>query len=73
MRLNTKAHIALGQTSLLITLLLVAVTLGLIPDRQSAVREGRVALSESVAANSSVMISRDDTRRLQAILKLVVD
>ena len=51
--LNAKAHIALGQTFLLTSLLLGAVALGLIPDRQSAVREGRAALSEAIAISGS--------------------
>ena len=51
--LDAKAHIALGQTFLLVTLLLAALSLGLVPDRQQAVRMGRAALAESIAISVS--------------------
>ncbi len=73
MKLNAKTHLALGQTSLLISLLLIASVLGLVADRQGAVRDGRVALAESIAANGSALVIQEDISRLQAILKLVVE
>ena len=72
-RLTAKFHIALGQTGLLASLLLVAIYLGLVPDRLGAIREGRAALAEAIAANSSAFISQADIRRLEATLRLVVD
>ena len=51
--LNAKTHIALGQSFLLMTLLLGAVALGLVPDRQGALREGRAALAEAIAMYES--------------------
>ena len=72
-RLTAKFHIALGQTGLLASLLLVAIYLGLVPDRVGAIREGRAALAEAIAANSSAFISQADIRRLEANLRLVVD
>jgi signal transduction histidine kinase/CheY-like chemotaxis protein/HPt (histidine-containing phosphotransfer) domain-containing protein len=72
-RLTAKFHIALGQTGLLASLLLVAIYLGLVPDRVGAIREGRAALAEAIAVNSSTFISQADIRRLEANLRLVVD
>jgi PAS domain S-box-containing protein len=72
-RLTAKFHIALGQTGLLASLLFVAIYLGLVPDRVGAIREGRAALAEAIAANSSAFISQADIRRLAANLRLVVD
>ena len=63
--LSTKAHIALGQTFLVTTLLLVALVTGLIPDRRSAVQEGRVALAEALAANGSAQRSRLGLTKVQ--------
>ncbi len=71
-RLSAKFHIAFGQTCLLISLVLSAIFLGLVPDRQSAIREGRAALAEALAANSSGLISQTDLQRLESNLKLVV-
>ena len=71
-RFSAKCHIALGLIFLVITLVLVASYLGFVPDRLGAIRAGRTALGESVAANSSVFISQSDIRRLEATLRLVV-
>ena len=72
MNLSAKSRIALGQTGLMVSLVLTAAFLGLIPDRHSAVLEGRAALAEVLAVNSSMLISESDLRRLQIELELVV-
>jgi PAS domain S-box-containing protein len=71
-RFSAKFHIALGLTFLLVSLILVAFSLGLVPDRLGAIRQGRAALAEAIAANTSVFISHADIRRLEANLRLVV-
>ena len=71
-RLSSKFHIALGLTFLLISLVLASSYLGLIPDRLGAIRAGRAALAESIAANSSIFISQSDLRRLEVMLRFVV-
>jgi PAS domain S-box-containing protein len=71
--LSTKSRLAFGQVSLLVSVLLTASLLGLIPDRTGAVRQGRAALAESIAANGSILITQADVERLEGILQLVVD
>ena len=71
-RLSARTHIALGLTFLLVSLILVSFYLGFIPDRLGAIRAGRAALAESIAANSSIFIGQSDLRRLEAILRFVV-
>ena len=71
--LSTKSRLAFGQVSLLISVLLAASLFGLMPDRTGAVRQGRAALAESIAANSTILITQDDVDRLEGILQLVVD
>ena len=61
-RLTAKFHIALGQTGLLASLLLVAIYLGLVPDRVGAIREGRAALAEAIAARCTPRSSRSCVR-----------
>jgi len=70
---GAKAHIALGQAFLLTTLLFAAMFLGLVPDRDGAVLEGRAALAETLAANGSALLTQADARRLEAVLGLVVE
>ena len=71
-RLSARSHIGLGQTSLVITLLLVAFFVGLVPDRVGALRDGRIALAEAIAVNSAGLIVQEDLPTLTATLKLMV-
>lgn len=72
-KLSARNHIALGQASLLATLVMAAAIFGLVPDRLSALREGRTALAEAMAVNGSTLITRGDVRRLEATLRTVVE
>jgi PAS domain-containing protein len=71
--LSTKSRMAIGQVSLVVSMLMTASLFGLVPDRPAAVREGRAALAEAIAANSSILITQKDVDRLEGILGLVVD
>ncbi|MGI9285992.1 MAG: ATP-binding protein [Pseudomonadales bacterium] len=71
-RLSAKSQIALGQSGIIVSLLLTAVVIGLIPDRVSAVRDGRAMLAEALAANSSTFVTYADLRRIESNLQLVV-
>jgi PAS domain S-box-containing protein len=69
--LNTRTYISLGLVSLVSTVLLAASFFGLVPDRQSAIRDGRVALAESLAASSTAILNSADPRPLQDVLRFV--
>ncbi|ASJ75284.1 hybrid sensor histidine kinase/response regulator [Granulosicoccus antarcticus] len=73
MKLNARSRIAFGQIGLLISILLGASFFGLVPDQNASIREGRTAIAEALAANSSALITQYDLRRLEADLQLVVD
>ncbi|HVZ43499.1 MAG TPA: ATP-binding protein [Ramlibacter sp.] len=70
--LGTRSYIALGLVSIVSTALLAASFFGLIPDRAAAVREGRLALAESVAAAATAILGGADQRRLPDVLQFVV-
>ncbi len=59
-KLSAKFHLAMGLTSIVTSLLLVATLLNLIPDRKQAVVDGRVALSESIASSSTLFLLNKD-------------
>ena len=69
----TRTHIALGLAFVLFSVLLLALMVGLVPDEQRAVRAGRAAMAEAIAANGSALIGHDDLARLRSTLRLVVD
>jgi signal transduction histidine kinase/DNA-binding response OmpR family regulator len=69
--LNTRTYISLGLVSLVSTVLLAASFFGLVPDRTSAVRDGRVALAESIAAASTALLASADPRPLEEVLRFI--
>jgi type II secretory pathway pseudopilin PulG len=70
--LNTRAYIAVGLAFLVVSLLLAAAFLGLVPDRVAAVRDGRTTLAESVAAAGTAVATKGDPRLLESTLRLIV-
>ncbi|MGZ0171644.1 MAG: hypothetical protein ACKVHE_19040 [Planctomycetales bacterium] len=69
---STRFRIIIGLASLLVSVMLGAMALELMPGRRTAVMEGRNQLCESIAVNSSVLINRSDVRRSEAILTVLV-
>lgn len=72
-RLSTTARIAMGQASILTTLVLIASFLEIIPDRNEAVLQGRAAMAEVAALNTSILVTRADLRRIDANLQLLTN
>ena len=70
--MSTRFRIVIGLASLLMSVMLGAMALEIVPDRRSAVLDGRNQLSEAIAVNSSVLVNRGDIRRIQAILTVLV-
>ncbi|MDH3718800.1 MAG: ATP-binding protein, partial [Planctomycetota bacterium] len=71
-QLTTRFRLSLGLTGLLVSLLLLAVLLGLVPDRKTAVRKGRAALAEAIAIRHSKFLSRSDARKFEATIEQIV-
>jgi PAS domain S-box-containing protein len=71
--LSTKAHIAVGLTALVTSALILGAALGLLPDRHGAIRSGRIALAEFVAASATALIMAREPKRLEAVLRFVVE
>ena len=69
--LHTRTYISLGLVSLVSTVLLAASFLGLVPDRNSAIRDGRIGLAESLAAGSTAILSSVDPRPLEHVFRFV--
>ncbi|MHB8474219.1 MAG: hybrid sensor histidine kinase/response regulator [Gammaproteobacteria bacterium] len=72
-KFSAKFHISLGQTFLLLSIMLSAIFFGLVPDRISALRAGRAALAEAIAVNSSILIAQSDIERMKTDLQLLVN
>ncbi|MCG6938351.1 MAG: response regulator [Gammaproteobacteria bacterium] len=70
---SARFKLSLGLSSMIVSLLLLAVMVGLVPDRQAAILDGHARLAESIAVNSSIFITTSDIRRMKANLQVVVD
>jgi len=62
----------IGLVAIVTSVLLTALLLRIIPDHGNAVMQGRADLCEAIAVNSSVLVSRNDIRRLEAVLQAIV-
>jgi PAS domain S-box-containing protein len=66
-------RINLALTSILLSVVFAAQALGLIPDRDGAVVEGRKALAEALAVHCSGAARQGDTARITATLRPVLE
>ena len=71
--ISTRTRIAFGLVSLLVSIMLLAMLMGIIPDRYHAILEGRKTLCETIAVNGSVLVTQHDLDRLQAVLQMTVE
>lgn len=55
---SPRFHIAFGLSSLVTTIVLLALFMGFFPDRDGAITQGRVSLAESLATSTSTLIDR---------------
>jgi PAS domain S-box-containing protein len=72
-RLNVKHRLVLGLVGLTGSIVMLAFMLGIVPDRASAVREGRAALAEAIAVHSTVAVMSGNVEHLESDFKLLVD
>jgi PAS domain S-box-containing protein len=71
--LSTRMRITIGLACLTLSVLLLSMLIGVLPDREKAVLEGRRTLCEAIAVNSSIMVSQQDLARLQAVLQVTAE
>jgi PAS domain S-box-containing protein len=66
-------RISIGLVSLTLSILFAARTLGLLPDREGAVIQGRKALCEALAIHCSLAVQNNDHTTLEAATRAVVE
>jgi PAS domain-containing protein len=71
--LNPKTRITMGLIGVMTSLVMLAFFLNIIPDRNSAVREGRAALAESIAVYSTALVKTAKSQRLKDDFNLLVE
>ena len=71
-RFSSRFHLAVGLASLLLSIVLLGIYLGLVPDREHALRTGRIALAETIAVACSALLERDELAGLRGTLNFVM-
>jgi PAS domain S-box-containing protein len=69
---STQYRLAVGLTSITVTLMLIGGFIGLLPDQQQLRLQARAEVAEVVAANSTLLLTHADVARMQAVLHHVV-
>lgn len=72
-RLSSRFHISMGLSSLLGSVVLLSIYLGLVPDRQANLALARASLSEAVATLSSVLLRTGDVSGIRYSLQFIAD
>ncbi len=70
-RLSVKHRVVIGLVGLTVSLVMLAFMFGVVPDRESAVRDGRAALAEAVALHSTMAVASANLQHLEADYKLL--
>jgi len=70
--ISARTKIVIGLVGLLISVLLTALTLGLVPDSHEAVLRQRAQFCEAMAISSSELVSRQDVSGVNALLQTLV-
>lgn len=70
---SAKVRITIGLVSLIISLILISVLLGLFPDETKIERQSRQALAETIAAKGTLFITQSEMLRLEAVLQVIVE
>ena len=55
-RLNVKHRVVIGLIGLTVSVVMLAFFLGIVPDRDEAVRQGRTVLAEAIAVHTTSMV-----------------
>ena len=70
---STKAYLAIGLSFLVASIVMASAFVGVFPDRVGAIREGRTALAELTAVNSTAAIVPEGAPRVEAMLKFMLE
>ncbi|MFT3800948.1 MAG: ATP-binding protein [Burkholderiaceae bacterium] len=72
-RLNTRWLLTFGLTSMVVSILLVAQFIGLLPDPHASVRQMRMTLAEAATAGSIGRLTEDGGQAMRTFLEFLVE
>lgn len=71
--MNTKFRVTLGLVGILVSLIMMAHYIGIIPDNETLRQESRASLSETIAIHSTALLHSDNYTRLENDFKFVAE
>ena len=71
--MSTKFRVVLGLSGIIISFILLATYIGLIPDKVGTIRAGRTDLAETIAIHSTAMVLTKDIKRLTNDFQLLAE
>ncbi len=71
--LNPKTRITMGLIGVMTSLVMLAFLLNIIPDRNSAIREGHALLAETIAVYSTALVKTANSQRLRDDFNLLTE
>ena len=71
--LSPKVRITMGLVGVMTSLVMLAFFLNIIPDRKSAIRQGRAILAETIAVYSTALVKTAESKRLRDDFNLLAD
>ncbi len=72
-RLGPAMRISLGLIMAVVSIILLSDLIGIIPDRSSAVIDGRKRIAETVAVQYSMAVRKNDYDSIESSLKMLVE
>ncbi|MGE0607854.1 MAG: ATP-binding protein [Pirellulales bacterium] len=73
MFVTARSRMTFGLACILVSVLCTAMTIGLVPERESALLAGRAELCETIAMCGSDYLARGEMRRLEHLLQSIVE
>src|SRR6056297_560729 len=70
-KLSTRSRLAFGLSMIVVTVMMVVLAFGLIPDHQTTVMQGRCALSESLALQTRPLIMDRELAEMERLLEAI--
>ena len=68
-RISARSRIVIGLVALMVSVMMLAVAIGLVPSETDAIKRGRLRVCEAMAVAGSVSAARQDAPGLEATLK----
>ncbi len=72
-QITIRLRLAFGATSIVVSTLMAAVFIGIVPDKAKSVADARAQLCEAIAVYSSTLLVKNDVQSMQAAIETIAE